>query len=143
LIEPIDYRSQDGHFRKYRFVFVGDEILPYHLAIGTDWKVHHVNTDMANQPWMKREEAAYLENPAAVFGPPHYRMLHAIRERIGLEYFGIDCSLDSSGNLVVFEVNASMLVHERNEGFQYKDPHVRRIKQAFDAMLRQFAAMSI
>jgi tetratricopeptide (TPR) repeat protein len=143
LIESIDYRSADGYFRKYRFIFVGDEILPYHLAIGSDWKVHHVNTDMAHQPWMQQEEAAYLDNPAAVFGPAHYRILRTIQRRIGLEYFGIDCSLDRCGNLVVFEVNASMLVHERNEQFPYKDPYVRRIKQAFDAMLRQFAAAAI
>jgi len=35
----------------------------------------------------------------------------------------------------VFEVNASMLVHEHNEAFPYKDPHVRAIKREFDAML--------
>ena len=38
--------------------------------------------------------------------------LQAIQQRIGLEYFGIDCGMDRSGNLVVFEVNASMLVHD-------------------------------
>ena len=37
--------------------------------------------------------------------------------RIDLEYFGIDCGLDAAGNLVVFEVNASMLVHQHNEKF--------------------------
>jgi hypothetical protein len=46
--------------------------LPYHLAIGNDWKVHHVLTDMAEQPWMRQEEAAFLANPAAVFKPSHY-----------------------------------------------------------------------
>jgi hypothetical protein len=40
----------------------------------------------------------------------------------------------------VFEVNASMLVHDRNEGFLYKTPAVHRIKLAFDAMLRKLAA---
>jgi hypothetical protein len=39
----------------------------------------------------------------------------------------------------VFEVNASMLVHEHNEAFPYKDPHVRAIKHAFDALLAQRA----
>ncbi len=34
VIEYVDYASPDGHFRKYRFIFVGEEILPYHLAIG-------------------------------------------------------------------------------------------------------------
>jgi hypothetical protein len=139
FIEYADYRSADGYFRKYRFIFVDDQILPYHLAIADGWKVHHVNTDMANQPWMQQEEAAFLNDPAAVFDAGHHRALRQIRQRIDLEYFGIDCGLDVGGNLVVFEVNASMLVHDDNREFPYKDPAVRRIKSAFDAMLTKFA----
>jgi tetratricopeptide (TPR) repeat protein len=143
LIEYIDYVSADSHFRKYRFIFIGNEILPYHLCIGRDWKLHHINTDMAHQRWMQQEEATFLNNPAAVFGPAQMQALQAIRERIGLDYFGIDCGLDTAGNIVVFEVNASMLVHARNEGFVYKDPAVRRIKLAYDAMLRKLAAGAV
>jgi tetratricopeptide (TPR) repeat protein len=139
VIEYLDYASRDGHFRKYRFIFVGEEILPYHLAIGNDWKVHHISTDMASQPWMQQEEAAFLANPAAVFDAAQYQALRAVRERFGLDYFGIDCALDSDGNLVVFEVNASMLVHDDNAEFPYKDPFVRAIKAAFNSMLRNRA----
>jgi len=139
VIEYVDYASADGHFRKYRFIFIGDEILPYHLAIADDWKVHHVSTDMANRPWMQQEEAAFLANPGAVFNATHYQALRTVRERIGLDYFGIDCGLDCAGNLVVFEVNASMLVHDDNADYPYKDPFVRAIKAAFDAMLRSKA----
>jgi glutathione synthase/RimK-type ligase-like ATP-grasp enzyme len=139
LIEYIDYRSTDGHFRKYRFIFVDDQILPYHLAIAADWKVHHDSTDMADHRWMQREEEAFLNDPATVFNAGHYQALQAIQQRIGLEYFGIDCGLDRAGNLVVFEVNASMLVHDGNAAFPYKTPFVHRIKQAFDEMLRKFA----
>ena len=139
LIEYIDYLSADGHFRKYRFVFIDDQILPYHLCIGRDWKLHHINTDMAHQPWMQQEEAAFLGNSATVFGPAQLQALHAIRARVGLDYCGIDCGLDPSGNVVVFEVNASMLVHAKNEDFPYKTPAVQRIKLAFDAMLRKLA----
>ena len=139
LIEYVDYRSSDGHFRKYRFVFVDGQILPYHLAIADDWKVHHGSTDMADHQWMREEEEAFLKNPDAVFNPGHFLALREIRQRIGLEYFGIDCGLDSAGNLVVFEVNASMLVHEHNEEFPYKAPFVLRIKSAFDVMLQKLA----
>ena len=142
VIEYVDYASGDGHFRKYRFIFVGDEILPYHLAIGTDWKVHHISTDMAGQPWMQQEEAAFLADPAAVFGPAHFQALRMVRGRFGLDYFGIDCGLDRSGNLVVFEVNASMLVHDDNAEFPYKAPFVRAIKTAFEALLRNRAGRS-
>jgi hypothetical protein len=89
---------------------------------------------------MQREEEEFLSDPATVFDPAHFRVLREIRQRIGLDYFGIDCGLDRSGKLVVFEVNASMLVHEHNEKFPYKDPYVVRIKEAFDAMLRKFAS---
>jgi tetratricopeptide (TPR) repeat protein len=139
FIEYVDYRSADGYFRKYRFIFVDGQILPYHLAIADDWKVHHNNTDMADHQWMQREEAAFLNDPADVFTPGHYQLLREIQQRVGLEYFGIDCGLDRSGDLVVFEVNASMLVHAHNEQFPYKDPFVRRIKLAFDEMLRKLA----
>ena len=120
-------------------MFVGDEILPYHLAIGNQWKVHHLSTDMANQAWMQQEEAAFLNEPTRVFGERHYQALREIQQRIGLEYCGIDCALDTNGDLLVFEVNASMLVHDDNAEFSYKDPAVRRIKAAFDAMLAKFA----
>ncbi len=143
MIEYIDYASADGYFRKYRFIFVDGEILPYHLAIGNDWKVHHVSTDMARQPWMQREEAAFLAEPGTVFTAENYRALRTIRERIGLDYFGIDCGLDAAGNIVAFEVNASMLVHDDNAEFPYKDPAVRAIKQAFNAMLHRRATSGL
>jgi hypothetical protein len=40
---------------------------------------------------------------------------------------------------VVFEVNASMLIHDDNADFPYKTPHCIRIKEAFDAMLKRAA----
>ncbi|MDE1994155.1 MAG: hypothetical protein KGI75_16750, partial [Rhizobiaceae bacterium] len=129
----------DGLFRKYRFFFVGDEILPYHLAIGDGWKVHHASTRMASVEWMRREEEAFLANPDRVFGPQGMATLDAIRRQIGLDYFGIDCSLDSEGRVVIFEVNASMLIHIHNQNFEYKTPHVQRIKRAFELLLERRA----
>jgi tetratricopeptide (TPR) repeat protein len=139
LSEFVDYRSPDGYFRKYRFIFVGDDILPYHLAIDSKWKVHHASTDMANHRWMQEEEKAFLERPWVAFSASAFEALRAIRTKMDLDYCGIDCAVDRNGNVVVFEVNASMLVHLRNEGFPYKDPAVRRIKAAFAAMLKHKA----
>ncbi len=139
VTDYVDYRSSDGYFRKYRYIFVNDEILPYHLAIDDKWKIHHVTTDMANQVWMQNEEKSFLENPHATFGPHQYEALRAIRHSVGLEYFGIDCGLDRSGRVVVFEVNACMLVHQHNEQFPYKIEPVNRIKAAFDLMIKRMA----
>jgi hypothetical protein len=65
--------------------------------------------------------------------------LAAIRKTFALDFFGIDCGLDRSGRLVVFEVNTSMLVHPHNAAFPYKMPHVQAIKAAFDALLGRLA----
>ncbi len=136
ISDYIGYRSLDGFFRKYRFMYVGGEILPYHLAIGERWKVHHASTNMTDHPWMQAEERRFLEEPQAVFGPPALEALRVIQTKIGLDYFGIDCALDREGRVIVFEANASMLVHLRNEQFPYKNDAVLRIKSEFASMLR-------
>ena len=139
LTSFVDYRSNDGYFRKYRFVCVGDEILPYHLAVDDKWKVHHVTTGMATHAWMQDEEHAFLEDPWHVFGAAQRDALQSIRDAIGLDYFGIDCGLAHDGTVVVFEVNASMLVHGNNQRFPYKKKAVERIRQAFQALLERRA----
>lgn len=139
LIPFVDYRSDDGFFRKYRFFCVGDEILPYHLAIDNKWKVHHVTTSMTTHTWMQDEERAFLKDPWEVFGVAQRAALQQIRDVIGLDYFGIDCALDRDGAVVVFEVNASMLVHGRNQQFPYKTEAVERIKRAFHGLLKRLA----
>jgi len=136
VIEFINYRSDDGFFRKYRVIFVDGEILPYHLAIHDDWKVHHFRTDMANHEWMRREEERYLNGIDSVFNVAHQDALRAMARATGLDYGGIDCGLDRDGRIVVFEANASMLVHdEKLEDFAYKNPYIAKIKTAFDAMV--------
>ena len=139
MTEFVDYQSPDGLFRKYRFVFVGDRILPYHLAIGDGWKVHHATTRMGELAWMQAEEQAFLDDPARVFGARGMAALELIRRQIGLDYFGIDCALDAEGRVLVFEANASMLIHLDNPGFEYKVPYVRRIVEAFHALLAEKA----
>jgi tetratricopeptide (TPR) repeat protein/glutathione synthase/RimK-type ligase-like ATP-grasp enzyme len=138
-IEYIDFSSADGYFRKYRFIYADGEVLPYHLAIGNGWKVHHYTTDMDKHAWMQQEEETFLRDPWSVFSPANLSTLQAIRQAIGLDYFGIDCSIDRNGEVVVFEVNASMLVHDDNAQFPYKNPYVAVIKRAFDAMLEKTA----
>jgi glutathione synthase/RimK-type ligase-like ATP-grasp enzyme len=137
--EFVDYRSADGFYRKYRMILVDDTLLPYHLAIHDDWKIHHFRTEMDAHQWMRDEEAAFLDNPDAVFAAPLRAALHEIGRRIGLEFLGVDCSLDPAGDLLIFEVNASMLIHDDNADYPYKIPHVARIKATFDAMLARRA----
>jgi Tetratricopeptide repeat len=135
LTEYVDCRSADGFFRKYRFFFIGGSVLPYHLAIHDQWKVHHAATDMAVHAWMRHEEAAFLQDPSTVLSARHEAALHEIRCAVSLDFCGIDCAIDNEGQLIVFEVNASMLVHHGRGLFAYTAPAVDRIKRAFDDLL--------
>lgn len=141
VTEFMDYRSLDGYFRKYRFIFIEGEIFPYHLAIGDCWKLHHFKTDMVHHLWMQEEEKAFLEYPWRIFSALQQGALRSIAAAIDLEFFGIDCSIDSDKNVVVFEVNASMLVHDDNAALPYKTPHCVRIKQAYHDMLARAAGV--
>jgi hypothetical protein len=69
--------------------------------------------------------------------------LKTIGDRIELGYCGIDCGLDAAGNLVVFEANASILVHGEEGELAYKGPFVRRVRDAFNEMLARYADASI
>lgn len=135
ISEYLPYQSSDGRFRKYRLIFVNGKILPYHLAIGSHWKMHYFSSDMAKEPSLREEEAAFLQDPHSVFGPKLWGALECVRTALDLDFAGIDCSIDNEGRLVVFEANATMLVHDEKGVFAYKAPFIADIKQAFESML--------
>jgi hypothetical protein len=58
-------------------------------------------------------------------------------ERVGLDYFTIDCAENKRGELLVFEADNTAVVHNMDspEVFPYKPPQMRAIFQAFAAML--------
>ncbi len=94
---------------------------------------------MIHHAWMQDEERLFLDNPGLVFSKAHYATLAKIAAAVRLDFVGIDCALDRDDNLVVFEVNASMLIHDDNADFPYKTPHCEPIKDALQAMLTRKA----
>jgi glutathione synthase/RimK-type ligase-like ATP-grasp enzyme len=134
-----EYRSGDGYYRKYRVIFIDREPFPYHLAIGSQWMLHYFSADMLTQTWKTEEERAFLEDPRGVLGAPAWEALRAIGRRMDLDYCGIDFSLLPDGRVLVFEVNATMLVHPEVEEdkLRFKNVHVQAITGAFDQLLQR------
>jgi hypothetical protein len=133
-----DYRSADGYWRKYRVIYVDGEPYPYHLAISPHWLVHYVSADMLSDPAKCIEERRFLEQPEDVLGKTGMTALREIGQRLGLDYAGVDFTLLPDGRILVFEANATMLVHpETTPELAYKNPFVTRILDAFDALLSQ------
>lgn len=133
----VDFRSPDGYYRKYRIIVVDGVPYPYHLAISPNWMIHYYNAPMRETAWMRDEEAAFLAGFENVFPPPLQAAFRAIARAMGLEYFGIDCSIDPQGRLLIFEADPAMVVHAGDEPelFAYKTPYVQRIFDAFQKLL--------
>jgi tetratricopeptide (TPR) repeat protein len=133
-----DFAGPDGLFRKYRAIFIDRRPYPYHLAIGTDWLVHYVTTNMLNEPQLRAEEERFLDDPTAAIGARAMAALSAIGRRLDLDYAGIDFSVLPDGRVLVFEANATMVLHPEAEGgvLAYKNRPVAAILAAFDAMAR-------
>ena len=133
----VDFRSPDGYYRKYRIIVVDGVPYAYHLAISPEWMIHYYNAPMRETPWMREEEAYFLSHFEDVFGPHLQQAFREIAQVLGLEYFGIDCSIDPQGRLLVFEADTAMIVHAGDEPelFAYKTPHVQRIFDAFQKLI--------
>jgi tetratricopeptide (TPR) repeat protein len=132
----VDYRNADGYYRKYRVIVIDGEAFPYHLAISDKWMVHYHSSLMEKHEWMRREEECFLREPQGVFHTWDTVFKH-IAEAIGLDYFGVDCSVGPDGSILIFECGTAMFVHciEPAEAFAYKYAYVPRIFSALEAML--------
>jgi len=139
----IDYRNADGQWRKYRVIFVDGVPWPFHMAVHDNWAVWYYNAGMDRDTAKQAEERRFLNDFASVFPPPAMAALREIAARVGLDYFGLDCGLLDDGQVVVFEVETGMIVHDRDEGpvYAYKTAPARRILRAAEAMVdRRIAA---
>jgi glutathione synthase/RimK-type ligase-like ATP-grasp enzyme len=136
-IEYLDARGADGDVRKYRVVAVDGKLYPVHLAVAPQWKVHYFSAEMSDRPDHRAEEAAFLEDMAAVVGERGMRGLEAIVATMGLDYAGVDFGLDSAGTILVFEANATMAVYPPDDGelWGYRRRAVDRVIAAVRAML--------
>jgi glutathione synthase/RimK-type ligase-like ATP-grasp enzyme len=137
----VDCAAADGFIRKYRIAFVGGEAYPYHLAISPHWMVHYRSADMPGYAWKLAEEAAYLADWKAAFGPAAADAIAAVGRRLGLDFCGVDFGVAPDGLPVLFEANATMLIHPEDAAgpLAFKNPAVQRIVDAMQALLRRRA----
>ncbi|GAA6182146.1 hypothetical protein NBRC116594_35840 [Shimia sp. NS0008-38b] len=135
--EYVDYASEDGNFRKHRIVFVKGRAFPCHMAISDQWDLWYLNAHMDASAAKRAEEAAWMNGFDDSFVLRHKEALEALTDGIGLDYFGIDCAEDRDGNLVVFEADNALIVHDMDSSavFPYKSFHMQRIFTAFESML--------
>ena len=137
----VDYRSADSLFRKYRIVFIGGKPYASHLAVADRWDIWYMNAQMAASAEKRREEASFMQTFETGFAQRHRAALTGLAKRIGLDYFTIDCAETREGSLLIFEADNTAIVHDMDppELFPYKVPEMRKVFDAFAAMLHRHA----
>ena len=132
VIQYIDTTRNDGTIRKYRMMGIDKKLYPIHLAISYNWKIHYFSANMRDKQEFRDEEYAYLYEPENVLGPKVMKALADIVEMLGLDYCGIDFTIDAEGRVIVFEANATMalLLPDESPEWNYRR---QPIQNALDA----------
>jgi len=140
----VDYSSDDGLFRKYRIVLIDGQPYACHLAIADRWDIWYLNAGMAQSADKRGEEETFMQAFDAGFAQRHRAALSGLSKRIGLDYFTVDCAETRDGSLLIFEADNTAIVHDMDppDVFPYKVPQMRKVFDAFAAMLHRRAGRS-
>ncbi len=136
LIEQLDARDGAGYFRKCRAMFIDRKIYPLHLAISRHWKVHYFRADMAGSAENCAAELPFLTDMTAAIGERGMAALERINEVLDLDYGGIDFAVNTNGDILFFEANATMVMVPLSA-----DPKWEYRRPAFDAVFAAVRAM--
>jgi len=133
----VDYAGHDGLFRNYRIALVDGRPYACHMAIADRWDIWYLNAGMAFSQSKRLEEERFMRTFDGDFALRHQGALAALVDRIGLDYFTIDCAENKDGELLIFEADNTAVVHNMDspEVYPYKSPQMRKIFEAFAAML--------
>ncbi|MFB5191284.1 tetratricopeptide repeat protein [Alicyclobacillus fastidiosus] len=143
VIQYFNSQAEDGTFRKYRVMMIQGKLYPLHLAISRDWKVHYFTSEMVVHADYRAEEGAFLQNMSEVLGTRIMAALRRIQDELGLDYAGIDFGVNEKGDLLLFEVNATMVVNppEPDACWDYRRQPIGQVLQAVRSMLMSAAQL--
>jgi len=141
VMQFLDGRRADGKIRKYRVMMINGEIYPLHAAISHQWKIHYATAEMADHPEHLAEDEAFLNAMPEALGQRAMAALEGIRDVLGLDYAGVDFSMNESGEILVFEANATMVVNppDAEDRWAYRRAPVERVLGAIRKMLAEKA----
>jgi glutathione synthase/RimK-type ligase-like ATP-grasp enzyme len=141
----VDYRGQDGLFRKYRIVLINGKPFVCHVGISEHWMIHYLNAGMAENSDKRAEEERFMTDFDSRFACKHAEAFRAIYKQVGLDYLGIDCGETADGKLLIFEIDSCMIIHAIDpiDIFPYKQPQMNKVFSAFRQMLLNAAQRDI
>ncbi len=102
----VDFRSEDGLWRKHRMVYAGGRLFRRHLLIDEQWNVVGDSRFFMHAHGLFGEELEWLSRPVEPDpGSIEARVLEQF-EAMGLDFGVIDYAVLPDDELVIFELNA-------------------------------------
>lgn len=139
LTEFVDFAGADGLYRKYRMFFIGNRPIFRHMLVSDHWNVHASDRMrfMASRPELVAQEKGVLASASADLPPEAQETLRRVRERMPLDFFGMDFAVAPGGELLLFEANATMnfLPFADDPRFAYAKEILKPAQQAMHALV--------
>ena len=129
LTQYHEYKDDKGLYKKYRLAVVNGEVFIRHCIISENWMIHHKSS---NTKYID-EEIKILKKFDSKVKAKIKPIIKKIYKEIGLEYFGIDCSIDKYLNIFVFEINANMNMLEKSDN--HSDIYIDKIMKYTNSMI--------
>jgi hypothetical protein len=137
LIQYIDYK-EDGLYKKYRLVVIDGEVFIRHLIYSDNWLIHSRSREyMKKNPDYREKERKVLQTFDETLKPKIQPVIKQIHSALELDYFGIDCTIDSHMHITCFEINANMnvMVNNQPEKDSIWEQKINIIKEALNKMI--------
>ena len=133
----VDYQDADGQFRKYRVVMIAGKPYAAHMGVSSHWMIHYLNAGMTESATKRAEEEQFMTTFDEGFARRHAVAIAAIHQAMQLDYLVLDCAETKEGELLLFEVDNSAVVHTMDSAdlFPYKRPQMRKVFDAFRTLL--------
>ena len=137
LTEFVDYKSDDGVYRKARLLIINGKIMPRHYMAGASWMVHgNLHEEyMASRNECKKDEIYFLKNYRKMISQDSLESLKTIYEKSGLDYLGFDFAIMPDKSLLIFEINAAQNAFVKLDEQSF--PYMKKVSYEMVEMLNK------
>ena len=140
---PVLWRSE--FFRKMRLFIIDGEAYPVVCHFDRFWNVHGGNRlkIMKASEALMEQERSFLADWRAYVGKRAVEGIDNAIKATPLEFFGIDFTVTDSGDILIYELNASMRhSFDHAKSFTYKQKYDEATSEAFQKMVARHLRMA-
>ncbi len=131
--------AQEGLYKKHRLVMVRGQVFPRHLCVLDHWAIAFPEAlaFMAKHAGYFAEEADFIAQFDGKWGPLLSPLARQIYSALPMDFVGLDCCLLPDGRVLLFELNANMLLLRSSSTQQAPLDAIVRIKTALHEACNQ------